>query len=110
MKSNLLRASITLAVLSLMVLFAKSGEPFDNKPIPARTPQEEQKTFQLHPGFRIELVACEPQIMDPVAMTFDQDGRLYVAEMRAYPNEGYGTGKITYGSLKMLEDGDGDCF
>jgi putative membrane-bound dehydrogenase-like protein len=93
-----------------MFLLAWGAEPFDNKPIPARTPQEEQKTFQLHPGFRIELVACEPQIMDPVAMTFDQDGRLYVAEMRAYPNEGYGTGNITSGYIKLLEDRDGDGF
>jgi putative membrane-bound dehydrogenase-like protein len=93
-----------------LFLLTWGAEPFDNKPIPARTPQEEQKTFQLHPGFRIELVACEPQIMDPVAMTFDQDGRLYVAEMRAYPNEGYGTGNITSGCIKLLEDRDGDGF
>ena len=110
MKINFLRAVISSGLLFLVLMLTWAAEPFDNKPIPARTPQDEQKTFQLHPGFRIELVACEPQIMDPVAMTFDQDGRLYVAEMRAYPNEGYGTGNITSGCIKLLEDRDGDGF
>ena len=71
---------------------------------------EEKATFQLHPGFRIELVASEPQVVDPVAMTFDQDGRLYVAEMSGYPNGGFGTGTITSGKIKLLEDRDGDGF
>ncbi|HEV3145721.1 MAG TPA: PVC-type heme-binding CxxCH protein [Gemmataceae bacterium] len=110
MNSSLVRFLVVLPLLILPFILARSGEPFDNKPIPARSSQEEQKTFQLHPGFRIELVACEPQIMDPVAMTFDQDGRLYVAEMRGYPNEGYGTGNITSGCIKLLEDRDGDGF
>src|SRR5262249_30088450 len=63
------------AVTALIVLRA---EPPSLKPPALKSPQEEKATFQLHPGFRIELVACEPQIVDPVAMTFDQDGRLYV--------------------------------
>ena len=46
----------------------------------------------LPKGFRAELVACEPQVVDPVAMAFDEQGRLYVAEMRGYPNAGVATG------------------
>src|SRR5947209_3166625 len=75
-----------------------------------KTAQEELATFQLHPGFHAELVACEPQIADPVAMAIDHNGRLYVAEMRGYPNDGYGTGQITSGCIKLLEDRDGDGF
>src|SRR5262245_30924220 len=103
------RAAAILTAL-VFALLASADEPFQSKPIPAKSPKEERETFQLHPGFRIELVACEPQIMDPVAMTFDHDGRLYVAEMRGYPNDGYGTGNISSGCIKLLTDKDGDGF
>jgi putative membrane-bound dehydrogenase-like protein len=96
--------AVTIAILTLR------AEPPELKTPPLLSPHEEQKTFKLHPGFRIELVACEPQITDPVALTFDHDGRLYVCEMRGYPNGGYGTGQITSGSIKLLEDKDGDGF
>ena len=42
-------------------------------------------TFQLPPGFKIELVASEPLISDPVDMTIDEEGRMYVVEMHGYP-------------------------
>lgn len=73
-----------------------------------RTPAEERATFDLPPGFRIDLVASEPHVVDPVAMAFDEKGRLFVCEMRGYPNEGVGTGAITSGRVRMLEDKDGD--
>jgi putative membrane-bound dehydrogenase-like protein len=74
------------------------------------TTREEQSTFRLPPGFRIELAACEPNIVDPVAIAFDENGRLYVAEMPGYPNGGLGTGDIHSGRIKLLEDRDGDGF
>jgi putative membrane-bound dehydrogenase-like protein len=74
------------------------------------TAREEQGTFHLLPGFRIELVACEPNIVDPVAIAFDENGRLYVAEMPGYPNGGIGTGDIHSGKIKLLEDRNGDGF
>ena len=49
------------------------------------SPEESLKHFQLDPLLSIELVAAEPQVVDPVAMRFDEDGRLWVAEMRDYP-------------------------
>src|SRR5262245_58003919 len=94
--------------LTSLVMIASADSPFNPKPIEPKAPADEMKTFQLAPGFRIELVASEPQIMDPVAMAFDQDGRLYVAEMRGYPNDGNGTGHITSGCIKLLADKDGD--
>lgn len=69
------------------------------------SPQEAQKLFKLDDGLRIELVACEPQIESPVAMQFDPDGRLWVVEMRDYPNGPPGQGRI-----RILEDKDGDGF
>jgi putative membrane-bound dehydrogenase-like protein len=73
-------------------------------------PKDELATFRLAPGFRAELVACEPNVVDPVAMAFDENGRLYVAEMRDYPNGGVATGNLTGGRIKLLEDRDGDGF
>ena len=72
------------------------------------SPQEELATFHIAKGFRVELVACEPNVVDPVAMAFDEDGRLFVAEMPGYPNGGVATGPIHSGTIKLLEDRDGD--
>jgi putative membrane-bound dehydrogenase-like protein len=72
------------------------------------SPRDELATFRFPRGFRVELVASEPDVIDPVAMAFDEEGRLFVAEMRGYPNGGVGTGTITSGRIKMLEDVDGD--
>ena len=73
------------------------------------SPQEAQKLFKIDDGLRIELVACEPQIESPVAMAFDPDGRLWVVEMRDYPN-GPEKGKPPLGRIRILEDKDGDGF
>src|SRR5947207_3053305 len=77
-------------------------------PTGALSPREELATFRVPKGFRVELVASEPDVVDPVAMAFDEDGRLYVAEMRGYPNGGVATGNISSGSIRLLEDRDGD--
>src|SRR6266567_4057275 len=67
------------------------------------TPKEEQATFRVPKGFKVELVASEPDVVDPVAIAFDEDGRLFVAEMGGYPNGGVATGQIATGSIKLLE-------
>jgi putative membrane-bound dehydrogenase-like protein len=71
------------------------------------SPKEEQATFHIAKGLTIELVASEPDVVDPVAMAFDEDGRLYVVEMPGYPNEGVATGKISSGRIKVFENKDG---
>ncbi len=91
------------ALVLLPLLFA-SAHPQDVKMAAGRplSPKEALKTFTVAPGFKIELVASEPDIMDPVAMAFDEDGRVYVAEMADYPL-GPASGRI-----KRLVDTDGD--
>ena len=71
--------------------------------------QEAMDRFQLEPGLRIELVAAEPLVIDPVALAFDEDQRMYVVEDRGYPDpvEGGGTA-TTEGRVVRLEDTDGD--
>lgn len=78
-------------------------------PAPALTPDDELKTFKLAPGFRAELVAADPMIGEPVAMTFDNRGRIWVVEMRGYmPNiDGKGEDEPN-GRIVILEDTDGD--
>jgi putative membrane-bound dehydrogenase-like protein len=99
-------SSLAIAVSSLVGGSRAEGP----SQTPPRSPKDEQKTFHLPPGFRIELVACEPNIVDPVAIAFDEEGRMYVAEMPGYPNGGLGTGDIHSGKIKLLEDRDGDGF
>ena len=72
---------------------------------PPYPPQRALELFELPGGFRIELVAAEPEVVDPVAMTFDEQGRMYVIEMRDYPLD-----LRPLGRLKRLEDLDRDGY
>jgi putative membrane-bound dehydrogenase-like protein len=70
---------------------------------PPHPPEEALATIQVAEGFRVELVAAEPLVADPVAMEIDEAGRVYVVEMHGYPLDKGGSGKI-----KLLTDTDGD--
>ena len=61
--------------------------------------------FLLRPGFRLELVAEAPQVEAPVAMAFDENGRLFVAEMRDFPNRRQETPHL--GRIRLLQDTTG---
>ena len=78
-------------------------------PSPPNAPEDELRTFTLHSGLKIELVAAEPLVEDPVVVTFDADGRLWVVEMRGFmPDiDGEGEGERV-GRVSVLEDTDGD--
>ncbi len=78
-------------------------------PSPARTPEEEWKSFKIAKGYQISLVASDPAIGDPVAATFGPDGRLWVVEMQGYmPNLDGTTEDQPHGRISVLEDTDGD--
>lgn len=49
-----------------------------------RSADEEREKFDLPPGFKLELVAAEPLVSNPVCMTFDEQGRMYVSESHTY--------------------------
>ena len=72
-----------------------------------KSPEEALKSFQLDPRFQIELVAAEPLVVDPVAFEWDASGRLWVVEMRDYPNGMDGQGKPG-GVIKFLTDTNND--
>ena len=62
--------------------------------------------FRIKPGWRLELVAAEPVVSSPVAMAFDEHGRLFVVER---PNNPSGTGTNAHsGRIRLLEDPEGE--
>lgn len=80
------------------------GPAAPDSPVPA---EQAARHFVLDEGLRIELVAAEPAVVDPVAMAFDADGRLWVAEYRDYPL-GPPEGQPPRSRVVRLEDADGD--
>ncbi|HUG90966.1 MAG TPA: PVC-type heme-binding CxxCH protein [Planctomycetaceae bacterium] len=83
--------------------------------IPPVEPADALGTFTLQHGFRLELVAHEPAVSDPVDACFDENGRMYVAEMHGYPfshepraQQPQGGGKKNAGIIRLLEDTDDD--
>lgn len=72
--------------------------------IPGKSPEQALATFDLVDGFRLEQTAAEPLVTDPVAMSFDEDGRLYVIEMKDYSEQD--TERL--GQVRLLTDTDGD--
>jgi len=96
-----------LIALAIVPLVSPAGE---NPTVPYLTPDEELATFQLPAGYRLELVVSDPDIREPVAIVFDGNGRMFVAEMRAFmrdldgTNERARTGRI---SLHWSSKGDG---
>ncbi|MCA9177524.1 MAG: hypothetical protein KDB14_23725 [Planctomycetales bacterium] len=74
-------------------------------PGPALSPAEAIKKMTVPEGFTVEVVASEPQLINPVAMTFDEQGRIWVTESVEYPRSSPGEGKDR---IKVLEDTDSD--
>ncbi|MBI4601597.1 MAG: CehA/McbA family metallohydrolase [Planctomycetes bacterium] len=76
-------------------------------PVPPKEPAEALAALDVLQGFRVTLVASEPLVTSPIAGAFDEDGRLYVCEMRDYPYKP-GPGGTPLGRVSLLEDEDGD--
>ncbi|MEI2727064.1 MAG: PVC-type heme-binding CxxCH protein [Verrucomicrobiota bacterium] len=74
---------------------------------PALSPAEAQATFVAAEGFEIRLFAAEPDVVNPVAMTWDERGRLWVLELYEYPL-GAPPGQKGRDCIKILEDTDND--
>ena len=96
----------SISLLGLFLMFAACTA---SEPSPALTPEEEYKTFQLEEGLRIELVAAEPLVEDPVVINFDEDGRLWVVEMRGFmPNIDMEGEEDPVGRISILLDTNQD--
>ena len=90
---------------------APSGRQLSGAHAPATTaalaPEESQKLIQLPRGFEARLFASEPEVVNPVAMTWDARGRLWVLELYEYP-KGAPAGQKPRDRIKILEDTDAD--
>ncbi|HEX4131248.1 MAG TPA: PVC-type heme-binding CxxCH protein [Pirellulales bacterium] len=74
-------------------------------PGPAISAEEAARRMTVPEGFTVEVVACEPEIVNPVAMTFDDRGRIWITESVEYPRSSAGPGRDR---VKILEDTNGD--
>lgn len=104
-------APLAAALLALPLALGddKKPDPFagftNPKPM---TPAESLKAFDVAPGFKVELVASEPLIRSPVAMDFDENGRLFVAEFPEYNQYANPNPPKIRGRVVMLESTKGD--
>ncbi len=91
-------------VLAFTTLTLPAAEPVPDPKelprIPATEPADALKTFKVKPGFHLELTASEPLVTDPISLSFDADGRLYVVEMRGYSERR----DDSMGQIRLLED------
>ena len=72
--------------------------------IPPTSPADSLSKFKIVDGFQIELAAHEPLVTDPVAMAFDEQGRLFVVCMRGYSEDP----DDNLGVIRLVEDTDHD--
>lgn len=80
-----------------------------NPPARPLSPEESIKLIQLPPGFKVEIVASEPMVEEPVGMAWDGNGRLYVVEMNTYMKDAAASGEYEpLSRIKLLEDTDND--
>ncbi|OJU09763.1 MAG: hypothetical protein BGN86_05750 [Caulobacterales bacterium 68-7] len=78
-------------------------------PVPHLRPAEEQKLFQLQPGYSMTPVLTDPQIEQPGQIAFDANGRMYVLELRTYMLDADAKDELTPRSrISRWEDKDGD--
>src|SRR5437588_8192540 len=95
--------SVFLSLLVADILITSSAMAIDG-PL---SPEQSLKYLKTEPGLKVELVASEPLVVDPVAVAWDEKGRMFVVEDRGYPT-GPGKGKPPVGQVVMLEDTNGD--
>jgi hypothetical protein len=104
--------NIFLALSLAMATDAFAAEPDgvtpwrqDQPPNEPYSPQEAIRKMSVPEGFTVELVASEPDIVNPIAMTFDDRGRIWITKSIEYPRKPAGVGRDR---VKILEDTDAD--
>src|SRR5687767_6805353 len=112
MKSAPLTVSGLLAALTLTAGAAQQtriSQPAASEESPPLSADASMKTFQLASGYRVELVASEPLIQDPVVIDWDPDGRLWAVEMPGYMIDIQASRELEpLGRIVVLEDMNGD--
>jgi len=108
--TRLIQFLVLIALVSAVLPSRGCADPVvEDRDLPRRPPTEADKTlatFKIKPGFQIELAAAEPLVVSPVAMAFDENGRLFVVEMRDYSERRNETPRL--GRVRLLEDSNSD--
>lgn len=102
--------------LLLVVLLPTAGadefpKPYDTEKdlsAPRMEPAEAAKTFRVPEGFKVEVFAAEPDVMNPIATTWDTRGRLWVAENFTYAERPTKFAADLRDRIIILPDADGD--
>ncbi|WP_157473015.1 DUF7133 domain-containing protein [Eudoraea adriatica] len=99
-----------MRTLMLFVVLITCLHSCKKEPSPPLSPSEALNSFDLaDPELEIQLVAAEPLVQDPVAISFDEGGRLWVVEMIGFMQDIDGTGENDpVGRVSVLFDNDGD--
>ncbi|TDH23499.1 c-type cytochrome [Segetibacter sp. 3557_3] len=99
----------------LIAVKNQAGNPypvrtFDSTPsVDYLSPEASLKTFNLPAGYHLELVASEPMIKEPVAIAWDGNAKMYVAEMLTYMMDADATNEQKpLSRISLLEDTDND--
>jgi mono/diheme cytochrome c family protein/glucose/arabinose dehydrogenase len=121
MKPNTSRAFLVAAGVAVAMATVSAFQtsmpnrpwPPDVQPMPPESaplpPEAALKTFYMPPGYRIELIASEPLIQEPVALDWDLQGRLWAVEMPGFMADLTGSNEHEpIGRVVVLEDVDGD--
>ncbi len=108
---TLLITSVAAGLLAANITTAESADAFPRQaPVPYLSVEESLKRFQIQDGYRLEPVLTEPVIKEPIAIAFDGNGRMFVAEMRTYMQNIDGTGaheRTSRVSMHWSSKGDG---
>jgi putative membrane-bound dehydrogenase-like protein len=104
---DMIKMVLAVAVSLVAGSMGVMAGPYDPAPTPHLAPDEAVKKFRVPEGFEVRLFAAEPDVVNPVSMTWDDRGRLWVVELLDYP---YTTkeGAKNRDRVKVLEDTDGD--
>lgn len=104
------RLPVLVMALILLPTGLHAAEPVitaqDLPRVPAVEANDTLRTFHIKMGFHLQLVASEPKVVSPVAMSFDERGRLFVVEMVDYSERREQIPHL--GRVRLLEDTDGD--
>lgn len=97
-------------LLLFYVLVGSACHPVEDfSSSPALSPKQSLKKMEVEEGIKVELIAAEPLVHSPTAMSFDEKGRMWVVEMQSYMLDTLGTGEEQpSGNIVILEDKDQD--
>lgn len=102
----LIAALLQSAFLTTQAAEEPEVRPEDLPHFAAIEPAQAIQSFVVRPGFHLEFAAHEPEVMDPIAVSFDEKGRAYVVEMRDYSERR----PERLGRIRRIEDRDGDGY